>query len=129
MLGMTSTYNPQEHTIVGGEIGPFVERLVEHDSKRRGKLFVVRYNKLETFVVCEWLVKPFDVFVDVLNIGKSLSNFTHEKATELRRRLFAPVTAQATSTAIAQAESDYLHDMQDWNEEEGERLAKCAIGE
>ena len=126
---MVSFYNPQEHTIVGGEIKPFVERLVEHDPNRKGKLFVVRYNKLETFVICEWLGKPFDVFIDILNLGKSLGNFTFAKAQELRKRLFAPVSAEETSRGIAEEESRYLHERQDDNSEEHERLAKCARGE
>lgn len=129
MLGMVSFYNPQEHTIIDGEIGPFCDRLVEHDPQRRGKLFVVRYNKLGVFCICEWLAKPYDVFVDTLNLGKSLGNFGFMKAQELRKRLFKPVSAEATCEAITGADSDYHHNLQDEDMEETERRERVAIGE
>lgn len=129
MLSMVSFYNPQEHTIIQGEIGPFVERLVEHDPKRRGKLFVVRYNKLGVFCICEWLAGVYDVFVDTLNLGKSLANFDFKKAQKLRKRLFAPLTAEATCETITGADSDYHHNLQDEDMKETERRERVAIGE
>ncbi len=129
MLGMVSFYNSQEHTIVHGEISPFIERLVEHDPQRRGKLFVVRYNKLGVFCICEWLAGVYDVFVDTLNLGKSLANFNFVKAQELRKRLFAPLTAEATRIGISNADSDYHHNLQDEDAEETERQERVAIGE
>jgi len=129
MLGMATNYNSDEHSIIGGDITDFLCRLVENDSQKEGKLFVVRYNKNGVFVIAEWLGRPKDVFVDVMNLGKSLSNFTRQKASELRQRLFAPLTAEETSKQIAMAESNYFHRRQDENEEEEERLQKCARGE
>uniref|UniRef100_A0A6M3LGH6 Uncharacterized protein n=1 Tax=viral metagenome TaxID=1070528 RepID=A0A6M3LGH6_9ZZZZ len=129
MLGMVSFYNPDEHSIIPGALSEFCKRLVENDPKRKGKLFVVRYNKLGVFVIAEWLAKPKDVFVDIMNLGKSLSSFTRDKASELRHRLFAPITAAETDRLTAGADSDYHHEMQDFNESETERLAKCEIGE
>lgn len=129
MLGMTSFFKSQEHTIVQGEIGPFCDRLVENDPQRRGKLFVVRYNKLGTFCICEWLDKSLGFFVDVMNLGKSLGNFSYRKAQELRRRLFAPLTAEETRRAITGADSDFHHNLQDEDSEETERQERVAIGE
>jgi len=129
MSGMVSFYSPQEHVIIGGEITPFLRRLVEHDPQRKDKLFVVLYSQLGNFVIAEWLAGPKDIFVDVMNLGKSLGNFTHKKAEELRRRLFSPVTCDETSDFIAQNESDYLHSRQDGNEEETERWERVARGE
>lgn len=126
---MVSFYNPQEHTIIRGEIGPFCDRLVEHDPQRRGKLFVVRYNKLGVFCVCEWLAGPKDVFVDTLNLGKSLANFGYAEAQELYRRLFAPVTTEATQKAIVNTDSNFYHNLQDEDSEETERQERVAIGE
>lgn len=126
MLGMTSIRDEQEHTLIGGEIGAYVERI----SKESGRaLFVVRYNKLGVFCICEWMSPNKDIFIDLMNLGKSLGNFTHEKAHELGHRLFKPITCEATSRALAAADSDYHHMRQDDNEEETERLAKCARGE
>ena len=105
------------------------KRLVAGDPKRKDKLFVVRYNLHGTFVIAEWLAKPRDVFVDVMNLGHSLANFTREKAQELRHRLFAPVTAEETSRFIHQSESDYHHMRQDDNSEEWEREERIAKGE
>jgi hypothetical protein len=129
MIGMVQFYNTDDHTIIGGDIADFCARLVEHEPQRRGKLFVVRYNKVGTYVIAEWLANPRDIFVDVINLGTSLANFTREKAHELRKRLFAPLTAEATVQASAEAESDYNHFMNDDNLEEKERLEKVVRGE
>jgi len=126
MLGMVSNYSPNEHAIMGGEINSYVKRINKEYGK---KLFVVRYLRYGTFVIAEWLAKPRDVFVDVMNLGKSLSNFNREKANELRHRLFAPVTCGETSEGIAEEESRYLHERQDENAEEQERLERCSRGE
>lgn len=129
MLGMVSFYNSDEHRIIDCELSKFCARLVEGDSNRKDKLFVVRYNKLGVFCICEWLAKPRDIFVDVMNLGGSLANFTRKKANELRHRLFAPISAEETSEHIASGDSDYHHMRQDWNEEETERWERCAMGE
>ena len=129
MLGMISVYNTEEHTIIRGEIGSFCDRLVEHDPQRRGNLFVVRYNKLGNFCICEWVGGGNDTFVDVLNLGKSLGNFRKKEAYELRERLFNPISAEVTSRAIVGADSDFYHNLQDEDTEETERQERVAIGE
>jgi len=129
MLGLVSNYNSVEHTIIGGEISEWINRLVEGDPQRKGRLFAVRYNELGVFVIAEWLGKPKDVFVDVMNLGKSLGNFGHKAAQELRKRLFDPLTAEETSRAIVGADSDYHHNLQDEDMEETERQERVAIGE
>src|SRR4030042_16536 len=106
---MVSFYNPKEHSLVDGEIGPYVQRL-------DGKLFVVRYNDLGVFCICRWLAKPRDIFVDVLNLGKSLANFTRDKAEELKYRTFKPLTCRETSEVLASTESDYHHMRQEMND-------------
>ena len=127
MMGMVSNYDPMEHAIITGELDAFVKRLVRDDPTRR--LFVVRYLELGVFVIAEWLGKPKDVFVDVMNLGKSLSSFDRHKAEELRSRLFEQLSEEETSRQITDAESDYHHMRQDENSEEHERLARCAMGE
>jgi hypothetical protein len=102
---------------------------VEGSRERKNKLFLVRYNKLGVFCICEWLGKPKDVFVDVMNLGKSLGNFGRKKAYELRQRLFAPVTADMTREAIVKTDSDYYHNLQDENAEETERQERVVKGE
>ena len=125
---MTSYYRQQEHTIVGGDLSAWLERLVENDPKRKGHLFLVRYNKLGVFVIAEWLDK-YNIFVDVLNLGKSLANFGFKAAQELRRRLFAPVTAEETMKIVNQNDSDFYHRLQDEDSEETERRERVTIGE
>ena len=80
-------------------------------------------------MIAEWITKPWDIFVDVLNLGTSIHNFTRAKANRLQHRLFAPLTAEGVSQLTTQADSDYHHAMQDDNDEEGERLAKVSMGE
>ena len=126
MLGAVTVFDRSKHTKIRGEIGRFVERLAEKSGR---DLFVVRYEMLDVFCICEWMSPQKDVFIDTMNLGKSLANFDYKKSRELQRRLFAPLTANETSRKIAEAESDYHHMRQDENEEEGERLAKIARGE
>lgn len=129
MLGLISCYNPDEHTIIRGEISEWLERLVEGNPRREGCLFLLLYNKLEVYCICEWVGGGQDTFVDVLNLGKSLGNFGRKEAEELKRRLFNPVTAEETSRAIIGADSNFYHNLQDEDAEETERQERVAIGE
>lgn len=129
MLGLVSNYNTTEHTIIGGELSRWVGQLTNGDPRRKNKLFLMRYNQLGVFVIAEWLGKPKDVFVDVMNLGKSLGDFGHDETCELRKRLFAPLTAEATRVAVANADSNYHHNLQDEDAEESERVQRVAIGE
>ena len=127
MLGMVTHYNNKEHAIVGGDIGDFCSRIVEGDSSR--KIFVVRYNKIGVFVIAEWIGRVGDSFVDVMNLGDSLSNFDRTKADELKSRMLAPATCKETELAMLNAESDFHHNLQEDNAEEQDRLARIAVGE
>lgn len=130
MLGMISIYTSAEHTIIEGSgIPEFLIRLVEDDPRREGRLFLLHYNKLGVFCICEWTGNYRDTFTDVMNLGKSLGNFGHKKAQELRRRLFDPLTAEETCRATIQGDSDYHHQLQDEDAEETERQERVAIGE
>ena len=129
MLGLVSNYNSAEHTVIGGELGRWVATLTDGDPQRKNKLFVVRYIKLGVFVIAEWLGRPKDVFVDVFHIGKSLGSFGAKETLELKRRLFAPVTAEDTKRAINEADSDYHHNLQNEDMEETERQERVVIGE
>jgi len=130
MLGLVSFYTPEKHTIITGSgIPEFLVRLVEGVPRRKGRLFLLRYNELGVFCICEWTGKYRDTFIDILNLGKSLGNFGRKAAQELRRRLFAPVTAEETSRAIVRNDSDFYHRLQDEDAEETERQERVAIGE
>lgn len=129
MLGMISVYLPEEHTIICGELSEWLGRLIKGNLRREGCLFVLRYNKLGVFCICEWTDNNRDTFSDVLNLGKSLANFEYKQAQELRKRLFAPVTAEETSRTIVRADSDYYHNLQDEDMEETERQERVALGE
>ncbi len=129
MLGLVSNYNSTEHTIIRCELSHWLERLIEGDPQREGRLFLVRYNELEVFVIAEWLGKPLDVFVDVFNIGESLGSFGKKEAQELHRRLFNPATAEETAQMITDNDSDYYHNLQDEDMEETERQERVAVGE
>jgi hypothetical protein len=129
MLGLLSCYNSEEHTIVRGELSEWLERLVKGDPRRGGCLFLLRYNELGVFCICEWIGGGRDTFVDVLNLGKSLGNFDNKQAWELRKRLFNPVTAEESSREIVRNDSDFYHNLQDDDMEETERQERIAIGE
>ena len=130
MLGLVSVYTSAEHTIINGSgIPEFLTRLIEGDPQRKGRLFLLRYNKLGVYCICEWTDGHKDTFVDVLNLGKSLGNFEKKEAQELRRRLFAPVSAEESAREIIRNDSDFYHNLQDEDSEETERQERVAIGE
>lgn len=130
MLGLISCYTAEEHTIIrGGELSGWLERLTDGRPNRKNRLFLIRYNALGVFVIAEWTDNHKDTFTDVLNLGKSLGNFGQKEAQELRRRLFAPVTAEDTAQAINRTDSDFYHGLQDEDLEETERQERVAIGE
>lgn len=130
MLGLVSVYNTTEHTIISGSgIPEWLDRLVEGIPQREGCLFLIRYNKLEVFCICEWIGGGRDTFVDVMNLGKSLGGFGKIEAQKLRRLLFAPVTAEESAREIIRNDSDYYHNLQDEDMEETERQERVAIGE
>ena len=129
MLGLVSLFNTDEHTILGGELAEWLKRLVEGDPQRGGCLFLLRYNKLGVYCICEWVGGGQDTFADVLNLGESLGNFNRQKAQELKQRLFNPLSAEETSREIIRNDSDYFHNLQDEDSEETERQERVAIGE
>lgn len=126
MLGMTSIFDSEKHTKIGGEIGAYVSRLAKESGR---DLAVICYEELAVYCIIEWMSPNQDVFIDMMNLGKSLANFTRAKALELKHRLFKPITCKETSDFISKGDSDYHHERQDGNEEEGERLAKVSRGE
>ena len=126
MLGCVSTYKRDEHAFIGGEIGHYVNRLAKESGR---DLAVIRYERLGVFCIIEFMSPKRDVFIDIMNLGKSLANFDRTKANELLRRLFKPLTCDETSHALAIGESDFHHGLQDENSEETEREERCARGE
>lgn len=116
MFGV-STFESEKHTEIPGELRDFVSRMIAESSGGTRWLTVIRYNQYGTFVIAEWMSPNKDVFVDVMNLDHSLANFTYEKAQELRQRLFAPTTGAEVARTSAEAESDFHHDLQDWNDE------------
>ena len=130
MLSMVSVYNSNEHMIIEGSgLSEWLKRLVKGDPRREGCLFLLRYNKLGVFCICEWVGGGRDTFVDVMNLGKSLGNFGQKAAQELLRRLFNPITAEETSRELVRNDSDFYHGLQDEDAEETERQERVAIGE
>lgn len=129
MLGMISVFTSAEHIIIRGEMSEWLDRLVEGIPQREGCLFLLRYNKLEVYCICEWVGGGKDTFADVLNLGKSLANFGYKQAQELKKRLFDPLSAEETSKEIIRNDSDFYHNLQDEDSEETERQERVAIGE
>ena len=126
MMGMTSVFDSDQHSIIGGEIGAYISRLAKATDR---DFAVLRYNELGVFCIIEFLSPLHDVFVDSMNLGKSLANFDRKKADELQHRVYAPITSDDIVEGSAEADSEYHHLRQDWNSEEQVRLEKCAKGE
>jgi hypothetical protein len=126
MFGCVTHFQHSKHTRIPGELDGFVRRL---GRRARRTLGVVRYEKLGVYCIVDYLESDGGVFVDVMNLGHSLANFGRKARIEFEQRLFRPLRSDETCRVVAEAESDYFHGRQDDNEEEKERLEKCARGE
>lgn len=126
MLGCVSTFKHPDHTFIRGEL----RRWIQRETESSGRDFdLIRYNQLGVFCIIEFISPNRDVFVDTMNLGKSLGAFNRKKADELLRRIFRPVTCDQTSRILSEADSDYHHMRQDWNDEELESEAMAKYGE
>lgn len=127
MLGSVSIFDREKHAVIrGGELGHYINRL----AKKSGRDFaLIRYEKLAVFCIIEFISPRRDVFVDTMNLGRSLGNFNRAKNDELLRSIYKPLTCAETSVSLARNESDFHHEMQDFNSEECEREERAAYGE
>ncbi|MHC4890451.1 MAG: hypothetical protein ACYTEO_13420 [Planctomycetota bacterium] len=111
MLGVACHYSAEQHTLLKPEL---LKWCIDNTGDKQ--LFVYRQNQVGTFVIGRWLDHPRRWFVDVLNLGHSLSNFTRELAQELVRRITRPITAEATSRRLRETASDQRHTWEHPNE-------------
>ena len=98
-------YDEKQHEVLSSEVARWSSRNAPADWKDR--LFTYRHSITENFVVAVWADKPFGIFTDVLNLGKSLSNFNRETADELLRRMWQPLSPSTISQQINRTQSDF----------------------
>lgn len=112
--------NRQHEILSGGEIMPWVETQISPEDK--DKFFLYRHRLHGTFVLARWVIdRATGIFTDFLHIGNSLSEFTHAKALEFRKRLYAPLTASKISKAITQSNRDFVSEQIEQDAEQVER--------
>lgn len=121
-------FDPKQHQIIGGgEILSFCKR--EAPANERPRLFLYRHKLLGTFVIARWASdQALGVFTDFLHIGRSLDEFTKEKAIEFRKRYYAPLQATKIADTINQAARDYKSERQDEADEAQEAVERGMKG-
>ncbi len=120
MLGMACFYTPQQHQLLEPPLLDWCRNQTS-DEVLKKRLFVYRQLQVGTFVIAQWLDRAKGLFVDTLNLGNSLSNFSREKAQELRRRLLAPVSSSDTKDMMSTVNSNFTHTQQETNEKLSEK--------
>ena len=79
MLGVPCRYDEAQHQLLTPPLLDWC-RLQTSDPDIRDNLFVYLQRLYGTFVIARWVDKPLGLFVDVLNLGYSLSIFNREAA-------------------------------------------------
>ena len=114
MLGSACQYNPKQHVILKPSFLKWCKDQTS-DERVKAELFVYRQMQVGTFVIARWVDKSKGMFVDLVNLGGSLGNFTREVAHEFRRRLLAPVTADFTCRQMKDFDSGWRGDQDEKN--------------
>jgi hypothetical protein len=132
MFGDAYPYKEGEITVL-----PDDDAILSMKEKVKGKepllaknLFWYRHNEHGTFVVAEWIGRPYLYYIDKINLGKrGMQGLTKEKFDEFLRRALNPLSAQEMERITAEEEYKFLMMQQEENELEKERLEKVARGE
>jgi hypothetical protein len=111
MMGLAAHFTPGEHTLITPPMLGWIRRNVPPE--RSEKMFMYFSHRYGNFVVGEWLNRAGGYFVDVLNLGHSLGNFTRAWAQEFLRDVHRPVGADDMARMIRQAHSDEQHSLND----------------
>jgi len=123
MFNFTCQFNPVEHWLIEPEILRWCRRQVD-EKDHKVRLFAYFHRVHQTYVIAWWVDRPCGKFVDMLNLGFTLGNFTREKAQEFVRHLRQPTTASDIDKQVRRVESDQLHKRQNDASAESEELAQ-----
>lgn len=66
-------------------------------------------------MIARWVVKD-NGFVDILNLGGSLSNFTRHRANMFKVNVLSPASGRQLGRALSQGYRSYLSKLQDQND-------------
>ena len=105
MLGAVCHFRRDQHLILEPTFLDWCKEQAPDDIK--DELFVYRQLQVGTFVIGRWISKGAGTFVDLINLGSSLANFTREVAQGFRRRLYAPVTIEQTRRHLQDFDSNF----------------------
>jgi len=119
MIGMACPYQPRVHKIIHPDLENYIKREVS-DENLRDSLFIYFQTEYENFVIAHWTNQSHTAFMDVMNLGPSLSNFTREKADALREMLGTDsgVRAQDAAKQLRRGERLELGESQETNDKQ-----------
>jgi len=99
----TSVFTPRRHLLLKTGAAE-LSRWLDREFPARLGLFVYFHRQTGNYVVGKWLKKG--EFIDVINIGPSLSFFGRAEALELKRKCYRPTSNRFLRKMLADA--DYL---------------------
>ena len=105
MLGAVCHFRRDQHMMLEPTFLAWCKDNAPDDVKE--ELFVYRQLQVGTFVIGRWISKGAGTFVDLINLGTSLANFTQEVAQDFRRQLYIPVTIEQTRKHLQDFDSDF----------------------
>lgn len=118
MLGQTCRFDKAQHGLVHCELEDWIKRQVP--AGERDLLFIYRHHLHGTFVIGYWVVLG-SLFMDVMNLGHSLANFSRAMAQKFKRQFGDSMSREDMIKELKQHERDRLSGLQQENDEEVER--------
>ena len=118
---LTTQYTPEQHKLINGDKLDWCKRQVS-DPVLREKVFMYYHLKEKTFVIGCWIANAYGLFVDVLNMGFSLSNFNASLADMFKQRFLKPQASAEMEKEMKKAEAQFYRDLDNENEDTRGRM-------
>jgi len=122
-MGMISTFDPNAFELIERHDALDWMKRQLPEGALKASLFLYRAVESETFFVAQW-ISYRSVFVPLMAIGKNLAQFNQAMANKFLRNVVGPPSPQENAATIAKAESDYLHELETFENERTENRAK-----
>lgn len=107
-MNLVCRYTPEEHEL----ITPTMLEWCKRNLPEPERLFMYRHRQWGTFVLAQWVGPQRTQFVDVMNLGTSLNNFTYERARGLLD-MFDPQYANRLKQHLKHVDSSFRHHQTD----------------
>jgi hypothetical protein len=121
LVGASCRYEPKKHWLVELQCLRDLKNHVK-DKAIKNQLFSYFHRREGTWVIGMWVDEGHHLFVDALNMGKSLKNLSKDMFQSILLRLNSPVTADETRRFIRDTEHEGTSRLQDEADGDSERM-------